>query len=244
MDIINLTKNCVVVKNFLSTDMVDSLLEYGRQNASRIEIGSYPLTGTIHDEGRNLRQCDILWIPAGNFDSMSMMLLDVVKEINKKNKWGIKVGASAHHEPNGMNVRYPQEHFQLTWYRGGGHYGWHKDYWGPDSGQWMTKYRMISITTLLSSKDEFSGGDFQIKPKWVRENTENGEVYGAQDEDILEKEAGETITVDMDKGDLVVFRSKMYHRVTDIIDGERKSLVAWYHGSPSPKIANKINKGL
>ena len=38
------------------------------------------------------------------------------------------------------------------------------------------------------------------------------------------------------KGDVVVFRSYLRHRVSPITKGKRKSLVAWYHGKVKPKI--------
>ena len=79
-------------------------------------------------------------------------------------------------------------------------YGWHKDT-GPN-----TQHRKISFVVLLSDPEDFVGGNIQLK---TVPNLDN----------LLKK-----------KGDAIMFPSFIYHQVTEVVEGNRESLVAWISG--------------
>jgi PKHD-type hydroxylase len=85
-----------------------------------------------------------------------------------------------------------------------GFYDWHQDvlWLQPTESQ-----RKISVSVQLSDDDEYEGGDFEFHKDIP------------QPSDIRSR------------GTVIVFPSFLYHRVTEVTKGERKSLVAWYEGS-------------
>ena len=84
-----------------------------------------------------------------------------------------------------------------------GFYDWHQDivWLQPTESQ-----RKISVTVQLSDDDDYEGGDFEFNKDLP------------QPSDIRTR------------GTVIVFPSFLYHRVTEVTKGERKSLVAWYEG--------------
>ena len=86
-----------------------------------------------------------------------------------------------------------------------GHYEWHYDtFWGNE----RLYDRKLSITVQLSDGDDYEGGDFILDRQ-----------YYAPDPMALRK-----------KGTILVFPSPIKHKVTKVIKGTRKSLVAWVEG--------------
>ena len=110
------------------------------------------------------------------------------------------------------------ESSQLTRYKKGGFYNFHRD----GNGCHMVKYnnptnafmhghvRKLSMTVLLNQS--FEGGDFEFTS------------YG--------KEECTITPVEMSQGDVVVFPSWMEHRIAPITKGIRYSLVTWFLGPP------------
>lgn len=99
---------------------------------------------------------------------------------------------------------------QYTVYEGkGSHYTWHTDSATAIYNNFLI--RKLSISLLLSSKDDYDGGQFQI-------------MYGPRNMD----------TVELDIGDAIIFPSDAAHRVRPLKSGKRISLVGWY-GGPSFK---------
>ena len=74
--------------------------------------------------------------------------------------------------------------------------------WHRDTSGNIFKNRAISISILLSDKKDFDGGEFQFEDGVVEELSR--------------------------KGDMVIFPSKLRHRVTPIEKGKRYSLVIWF----------------
>ena len=92
--------------------------------------------------------------------------------------------------------------FQYTVYHGteGGHYGWHLD---------LTAHpipRKLSLSIQLSDPDDYEGCDLQF--------------YGSRQLEIAPRTRGAAI----------IFPSYILHRVTPVISGTRKALVAWASG--------------
>jgi len=100
---------------------------------------------------------------------------------------------------------YPQlrERLQYTIYdaRQGGHYDWHVDH-----GAAMPDARKLSISLQLSEPTDYQGCDLELQ-------------FG---DGMLAAPRG--------KGTVIAFSSYVLHRVSPIISGTRKSLVAWVSG--------------
>lgn len=101
------------------------------------------------------------------------------------------------------------EPIQYTVYGKGQYYDWHIDTGASTSAQ----KRKMSFSILLDDEDSFEGGDFQIE--WGNPND--------GDERIHTLKLGNA-------GSMVVFPSHIYHRVTEVTEGTRRSLVGWIHG--------------
>ena len=99
------------------------------------------------------------------------------------------------------------EPMQFTKYQVGEKYDWHIDTLIHEERP--EDVRKLSFTILLN--DEFEGGQFQF------------EVGSPESKERIQ-------TVDMKKGDIVIFPSYVWHRVTPVTKGERHSLVGWIHG--------------
>lgn len=92
---------------------------------------------------------------------------------------------------------------QFTKYTAPGqHYTWH-----VDRGA-ITGVRKMSMSLLLSSPDEYEGGDLQFK-------------FGEEEQ-----------TFPRERGMVAIFPSWTLHRVTPVTKGTRYSLVAWVSGPP------------
>ncbi len=95
---------------------------------------------------------------------------------------------------------------QYTLYENtGSHYTWHVDSANSPFSEFLI--RKLSISLLLSSKDDYEGGQFQI-------------MYGPRHME----------TVQLDAGDAIIFPSDAAHRVRPLKSGKRISLVGWYAG--------------
>ena len=81
----------------------------------------------------------------------------------------------------------------------------HYDYHMDCCGEGIN-HRKISMSILLQEAE--SGGTMQL-------------LYGR-----------EPYSIDLSRGDAVIFPSFVLHRVTRILSGERKSLVSWISGNP------------
>lgn len=76
--------------------------------------------------------------------------------------------------------------------------GEHFKSWHPDYGIGQTAYRKLTTVVLLDDPSNFTGGTFEIA------------CWG---------------TIDLEKGDSITFPTYIYHRVTPIVSGLRRSLV-------------------
>jgi len=91
---------------------------------------------------------------------------------------------------------------QFTKYtKAGDVYGWHKD-------DIPTMNRSLSAVVQLSKPEDYTGSELQLF---------NGE---REPENLPIK----------NQGSIIVFRSYEWHRVTELLTGERYSLVFWGHG--------------
>ena len=96
---------------------------------------------------------------------------------------------------------------QYTKYESGGdYYDWHIDTFIETPNAF---HRKLSITVQLSDGSEYEGGNFEL----------NDGTGSALPQDSLRK-----------KGTILIFPSFLLHRVTPVIAGTRKTLVAWVEG--------------
>lgn len=95
------------------------------------------------------------------------------------------------------------ESVQITTYNPEDHYTWHCDY--IDS---QTNYsRKLSASLLVTDPSEYEGGDLEFIDYH-----------------------GNLITSPKEKGTIIIFDSRVPHRVTPVIWGKRISLVSWMLG--------------
>ena len=124
---------------------------------------------------------------------------------NEKAGWGYHIKAA--------------ESMQITRYRKGGFYSFHRDgtgdqlsaYHNPQNAFMHGHVRKLSMTTLLS--DSYEGGEFQFA------------TYNKEECVISTPEFSKV-------GSIVVFPSSMEHRVSPVTKGIRHSLVTWFFGPP------------
>ena len=143
-----------------------------------------------------------------NYFTSEQWLYDLIwpymLEANKRSGWNLDISAA--------------EPMQITRYRKGGFYEWHKDgnsdslsaYDKPENEFLHGKVRKLSLSLVLN--DDFEGGDLEFCS------------YG---------EEKSTITpIKLMEGDMIFFTSGMEHRVTPVTKGVRYSLVNWFVGPP------------
>ena len=111
------------------------------------------------------------------------------------------------------------ESMQVTKYKPGSFYGWHKDgasdclsaYNLPDNEFMHGKVRKLSMTILLNGN--YQGGEFQFTHSSKLENSISTPEF-------------------KNAGSIIVFPSFMEHRVAPVTKGTRYSMVAWFLGPP------------
>ena len=151
---------------------------------------------------KNNRISDIVW-------TTDQWIYDTIwpwmQEANERAGWKYDIRAA--------------EIMQITRYKKGGFYYFHKDgkgdhlstYDRPDS-EFMHGYvRKLSMTVLLN--DNYEGGEFQFA------------TYNQEKCTIETPEFNKT-------GSIIVFPSGMEHRVAPVTQGTRYSLVVWFEGPP------------
>jgi len=110
--------------------------------------------------------------------------------------------------------------------RQGDFYTWHTDA-GPipyESGL----HRKLSMTVQLSDQEDYEGGYFQ----WLEPNQQFDRMNGTNPQ-VNMQDAIQTLSFSAkSKGSVVVFPSFLYHQVTPVLRGQRKSLVCWFTGNP------------
>jgi len=99
------------------------------------------------------------------------------------------------------------EKIQMCKYDRKGFYDWHIDTCPPDAHEIQRK---ISIVAMLSNRDDFHGGDLEIK---------NLTDYGYEQN-----------TIKLKQGSIVCFPSYLEHRVTPVLYGQRYTAVGWMSG--------------
>ncbi len=100
-----------------------------------------------------------------------------------------------------FKLYYSKDSIQYSKYSEMGKYDWH-----IDIGENENNLRKLSCSILLNDPSDFEGGDFEY---WIKKNPEK---------------------VPLEKGSVLFFPSFFLHRVTQVLKGERESLVLWIGG--------------
>tara|TARA_B100002019_G_scaffold66738_1_gene57307 strand:+ start:722 stop:1393 length:672 start_codon:yes stop_codon:yes gene_type:complete len=110
--------------------------------------------------------------------------------------------------------------------RQGDFYTWH-----TDSGPFLYPngcHRKLSMTVQLSDQDDYEGGHFQ----WLEPHQQFDKMF-TNVSNIDMTDAVKTLSFSAKSiGSVVVFPSFLYHQVTPVLRGTRKSLVCWFSGKP------------
>ena len=138
----------------------------------------------------SIRVSDIHWIPTDNW--IAGMMAHFVHSANQ-------------HFFN-FDLTNWSENIQYTEYNGpGSKYNWHSDLHPSTYGEGMRK---LSISLMLTSPDEYEGGELQI----------------------IHTERKEMVSFRPALGSAIIFPSTSLHRVRPLKSGKRISLVGWMGG--------------
>jgi len=125
-----------------------------------------------------------------------------------------KIIIRANNEAFNFDLKGSEDPIQYTEYYSNtnGRYNWHQDdKYDFDPGLQKTSFRKLSLTIQLTDPNEYEGGDL--------------EIYNPH------PEKGKIVKIPKEKGKIIIFPSYMWHRVTPVTKGIRKSLVWWVGGS-------------
>lgn len=169
-------------------------------------------------EDNSIRSSTIKW-----FDQQTLP-----KAISEKILYAVDLA----NEQSGWNHEFEyMENPQYTIYNTqekikGDFYTWHTDA-GPilyENGN----TRKLSMTIQLSDQDEYEGGHFQ----WLEPNLQFDKMHGTNPQ-VSMQDAIRTLSFSSKTiGSVCIFPSFLYHQVTPVIWGQRKSLVCWFAGKP------------
>ena len=192
-------KTCNKIRNSAKGKWEESEVDTKKDiTAEERIIGEKPIDGI----DKKVRISDVVW-------TADQWIYDTIwpfmEEANERAGWK-------------YDIRYA-ESMQITRYKKGGFYYFHKDGKGdhlsaydmPDNEFMHGHVRKLSMTVLLNSN--YEGGEFQFA--------------------TLKDEKCEIHTPEFNKtGSIVVFPSDVEHRVAPVTKGIRYSLVTWFLGPP------------
>ena len=220
-----LENNCIILNNYLTPDEVERIhkssesipWDSGRTGGNQDDPDAPQEVEDGHGLNEDLRVSQIKWFDKYNF---------IPSDINNKIIEGLQI-ANRNADWN-VNIDY-FENFQYTQYtadRGKpGFYTWHTDHGGMLNNDGTI--RKLSITIQLSEPDEYNGGHFQ----WLEPVNEFNQLTKEKVVDVHKMVqtapfSGKAI------GTMIVFPSFVYHQVTPVTMGTRRSLVGWACGQP------------
>ena len=188
-------KTCNKIRNSAKGKWEETQVHVNKDITEEERItGAKPISGIDKKE----RISDVVWTDAQwIYDIICPWLL----EANERAGWKYDIRAA--------------EDMQITRYKKGGFYNFHKD--GKNDHLAVNEYgygnvRKLSITVLLN--DDYEGGEFQFAS------------YSQEKCEIITPEFNNKT------GSIIVFPSDMEHRVAPVTKGIRYSLVTWFLGPP------------
>jgi len=165
--------------------------------------------GIVHVD-KNERNDLIAWVPKHpDYQWLYQEMTDILNQLNKQH-WQFELNSV--------------ELIQYSKYGRDGHFDWHadwvpsKDDLGGGAGQ-----RRVTLSVQLSDQDSYVGGYFEIAQKQTSEKPVNYVVEALGTDDPRRKLADSV----RPKGTIVAFPANLWHRVTPVHSGIRRSLVTW-----------------
>ena len=162
----------------------------------------------VRDPENNVRNSTVSWLSfspeiAWLFEAISI----VVNDANERH-WNWTLSGP--------------ESMQYTSYKTNQHYGWHADQrkkpYPADDSRWPGLTRKLTAVISLSSHSAFKGGEFMLET--------------LEDPPHQPERRFKTLAEIRTIGSVLVFPSFLYHQVTPVTDGQRRSLVTWFLGPP------------
>ena len=180
--------------------------KYACEQIIRHGISSQPKTAVIGENeiNKEKRRSNVSWFRTERW--IGKWVVDGAKEVCKQVGW---------------DTTRP-EHIQFTVYHApNGHYTWHKDCYDRDQKCYIehkdiySRQRKVSIVCNITDPSEYEGGQLEIvDPSMAPDEPEENRI----------------IKVSKDRGQVCIFPSFLFHRVTPITKGTRYSLVCWLRG--------------
>ena len=158
-----------------------------RQRPQKAQVGMGKPGGGVDTKKRTTT---ISWIPFKEMQPMYNQINEFIQKANR-NHFGFE------------DIQITEQ-AQFTEYPEGGFYDWHMD--TDVNMQHEPPVRKISMTLLLSSENQFEGGDLELMAPGKR--------------------------VKLKQGHAIIFASFLNHRVAPVTKGVRQSLVMWFGGKP------------
>lgn len=184
--------------------------------------------GESGNENLEIRSSQVKWfdIPAGHMpEHLHNKIVDAVNMGNADARWN-------HQWEMMENPQYTIYNAQPNKVKGD-FYTWHTDA-GPIPYANGT-HRKLSMSIQLNSGDDYEGGHFQwLEPhrEFDKMKTTSNGLEGLNPS-IDMNESIRTLPFSMKEiGSVIVFPSFLYHQVTPVLSGTRKSLVVWFTGKP------------
>ena len=167
-----------------------------------LSLANHKKEATVSNNDTTKRKSNITWL---NESWINETLKPYIDKANQDTGWNLQWDYT--------------EKAQLTEYGKGQYYKWHIDQLAKPYGEkygkdWQGKIRKLSVTVSLSDPEDYEGGRLEF----YTSNPFEQKIISC--DQIL------------DKGSLVVFPSYIWHQVTPITKGNRKSLVLWNLGYP------------
>jgi len=119
---------------------------------------------------------------------------------------------------------FDNERVQLVTYNVGDHYIWH---WDHNSEMNSSPGTIYCSAGYNLQKELIADMEFSRKLSFSLQLTDDTQYTGG---DLEFREYNNTYTAPREKGSLVIFDSRIEHRVTQVKSGTRKSLVGWVIG--------------
>jgi len=195
-------------ENVLSSDVCDIILGLGDEEWDAGVVDSSKRKAGFTDEEReqgtkrnwqekkNLRNSDVKWIDGKNLEIARGILAPYMVSANTNAGWKFII-------ENMQNS-------QLTRYKEGEFYSWHRDGGGDHLYNQGGNVRKLSMTVCLN--DDYEGGELQFCSYGQTEHTIDSPPQG--------------------KGTVIVFPSFIDHQVSPVTKGIRYSCVTWFTGPP------------
>ena len=181
------------------------------------EDADAPAGQTGKDDDK-IRSSTVKWFEPNDMpEKIESKIIDVVNQANRETGWN-------------HSWEY-KENTQFTVYNAqpekpkGDFYTWHTDA-GPipyDNGM----HRKLSCTIQISDPDDYEGGHFQ----WLEPQRQFDKMQLQPTIDVDQCVCTAPFS-SKELGSLIVFPSFLYHQVTPVTRGIRKSMVSWFVGKP------------